>query len=94
MHIVRTGGANESQSEKAGGAAITKATAYSLVLFAYAGLALLVLILAGTWLVWFAQDLDRRGLMEDIQGACARLMPENKERCVDTVVIQRGGARR
>jgi hypothetical protein len=31
---------------------------------------------------------------EDIRSACERVMPETVQRCVDTVIIQRGGARR
>ncbi len=43
----------------------------------------------GTWLVWFSFVIQR-----DIRAACQRLMSETVERCVDTVVIQRGGMRR
>ena len=94
MQLVRKAGADEGASEGDGRPALTKASAYSLALFAYAGLALLMLILAGTWLVWFSQYLHHRLVMEDIHAACARLMPDNKERCTDTVIIQRGGVRR
>lgn len=90
MQIVRRAG----PSEEDGGPALTQASARGPVLFAYAGLALLVFLLAGTWLVWFAQYMDHRMMTEEIHGACARIMPENKERCADTVIIQRGGARR
>ncbi len=48
----------------------------------------------GTWLVWWAAYLQRNAAIEDIRGACRRVMPETIERCVDTVIIQRGGARR
>ena len=48
----------------------------------------------GTWLVWFSVSLQRRFQEEDIRAACQRVMPETVERCVDTVTIQRGGARR
>jgi len=48
----------------------------------------------GTWLVWFSVSLQRKFQVEDIQAACQRVMPETGERCVDTVIIQRGGARR
>ncbi len=48
----------------------------------------------GTWLVWWAASLQRTFAMEDIRSACHRVMPETVERCVDTVIIQRGGARR
>ena len=48
----------------------------------------------GTWLVWWGASLQRSFTMEDIRSACLRVMPETAERCVDTVIIQRGGARR
>ena len=48
----------------------------------------------GTWLVWWAASLQRSFSMEDIRSACQRVMPETVERCTDTVIIQRGGARR
>jgi hypothetical protein len=48
----------------------------------------------GTWLVWFSVSLQRKLHVEDIKAACQRVMPETVERCVDTVIIQRGGARR
>jgi len=48
----------------------------------------------GTWLVWWGASLQRTFTMEDIRSACHRVMPETAERCVDTVIIQRGGARR
>lgn len=51
-------------------------------------------VVIGTWLVWFSASLQRRFQEEDIRAACQRVMPETVERCVDTVIIQRGGARR
>ena len=48
----------------------------------------------GTWLVWWGASLQRTFIVEDIRSACHRVMPETAERCVDTVIIQRGGARR
>ena len=48
----------------------------------------------GTWLVWFSVSLQRKFQVEDIQAACQRVMPDTVDRCVDTVIIQRGGARR
>jgi hypothetical protein len=50
--------------------------------------------LIGSWLVWWALSLQRQFVEEEIRGACQRVMPETVERCVDTVVIQRGGIRR
>ena len=48
----------------------------------------------GTWLVWFSFVIQRQHNEADIRAACQRVMPETIERCVDTVVIQRGGMRR
>jgi hypothetical protein len=48
----------------------------------------------GTWLVWWAAYVQRQFALEDIRTACQRVMPETVDRCVDTVIIQRGGARR
>ena len=48
----------------------------------------------GSWLVWLNASVQRSITMDDIRAACQRLMPDTVERCVDTVIIQRGGARR
>lgn len=48
----------------------------------------------GTWLVWWSAMVQRTFTLEDIRSACQRVMPESVDRCVDTVTIQRGGARR
>ena len=48
----------------------------------------------GSWLVWWAINLQRQFAEDEIRGACQRVMPETVQRCVDTVIIQRGGARR
>ena len=48
----------------------------------------------GTWLVWWAAYLQRQFALEEIRAACQRVLPETLDRCVDTVIIQRGGARR
>jgi hypothetical protein len=54
-----------------------------------------VLIVAlGSWLVWLSAYLQRMFIEEDIRSACQRVMPDTVQRCVDTVIIQRGGARR
>jgi len=50
--------------------------------------------LIGSWLVWWAIHLQRQFAEDEIRGACQRVMPETVERCVDTVIIQRGVARR
>jgi hypothetical protein len=48
----------------------------------------------GTWLVWLSAYLQRMSIEEDVRAACERVMPDTVQRCVDTVIIQRGGARR
>ena len=48
----------------------------------------------GSWLVWWSALVQRTFTLEDIRSACQRVMPESVDRCVDTVTIQRGGARR
>ncbi len=50
--------------------------------------------LIGSWLVWWAINLQQQFSADEIKGACQRMMPETVQRCVDTVIIQRGGARR
>jgi len=62
--------------------------------WAYLAVGALLLALIGTWLVWFSTSLQRRLQEEDIRAACQRAMPDQAERCFDTVVIQRGGVRR
>lgn len=54
----------------------------------------MLLALIGTWLVWFSFVIQRQHNEADIRAACQRVMPDTVERCVDTVVIQRGGMRR
>lgn len=54
----------------------------------------ILVFLIGSWLVWWAINLQRQFAEEEIRTACQRVMPETVQRCVDTVVIQRGGARR
>ena len=51
-------------------------------------------LLIGSWLVWWAIDLQRQFSADEIKGACQRVMPETVQRCVDTVIIQRGVMRR
>lgn len=51
-------------------------------------------LLVGSWLVWWAVNLQRQFAEDEIRAACQRMMPETVQRCVDTVVIQRGGVRR
>ena len=51
-------------------------------------------VLIGSWLVWWAMYLQRQFAEDEIRAACQRVMPDSVQRCVDTVIIQRGGARR
>ena len=53
-----------------------------------------LVVLMGSWLVWWAIHLQRQFAEDEIRAACQRVMPDSVQRCVDTVVIQRGGARR
>jgi len=55
---------------------------------------IVVLFGLGTWLVWWDATVQRSFVLEDIRGACQRVMPETADRCVDTVIIQRGGGGR
>jgi hypothetical protein len=54
----------------------------------------ILVFLLGSWLVWWAISLQGQFAEDEIRGACQRVMPETVQRCVDTVIIQRGGARR
>ena len=51
-------------------------------------------VLIGSWLVWWAMYLQRQFAEDEVRAACQRVMPDSVQRCVDTVVVQRGGARR
>jgi len=53
-----------------------------------------LVVVFGSWLVWLSAYLQRMFIEEDIRAACERVMPDTVQRCVDTVIIQRGGARR
>ena len=54
----------------------------------------ILVLLVGSWLVWWAIHLQRQFAEDEIRAACQRVMPDTVQRCVDTVLIQRGGARR
>jgi hypothetical protein len=54
----------------------------------------ILVVALGSWLVWLSAYLQRTFIEEDIRAACQRVMPDTVQRCVDTVIIQRGGARR
>jgi hypothetical protein len=54
----------------------------------------ILVLLIGSWFVALSAYLQRKFIEDDIRAACQRVMPETIERCVDTVIIQRGGVRR
>ena len=54
----------------------------------------ILVLLIGSWFVVLSAYLQRKFIEDDIRSACQRVMPETVERCVDTVIIQRGGVRR
>lgn len=60
----------------------------------YIAVSPLLLAMIRTWLVWFSAFVQRNVHEEDIRAACRRPMPDEAERCFDTVVIQREGIRR
>ena len=62
--------------------------------WSYIGASALVLAIIGTWLVWFSAFVQRSLDEDGIRAACQRAMPDQVDRCFDTVMIQRGGARR
>ena len=86
-----SGGAQESEGGQSQPSRVSAAHGVSWAML-LAGALLLGLI--GTWLVWFSFTIQRRHNEDDIRAACQRVMPETSERCVDTVIIQRGGVRR
>lgn len=54
----------------------------------------ILVLLIGSWFVWLSAYLQRKFVEDDIRAACQRAMPESADRCIDTVIIQRGGVRR
>ncbi len=74
-------------------AAVVSVPSYLQIVLGSA-LGFIIFGLIGTWLVWYSKHVEHTLVLEDIRGACQRVMPETIERCVDTVIIQRGGARR
>jgi len=62
--------------------------------WSYLAVGAVLLVAIGMWLVWFSASVQRKFDEEDIRAACQRMMPDTADRCYDTVVIQRGGARR
>ena len=73
---------------------ITRAALSPWTGLGYLAAGAVLLAAVGTWLVWFSASVQRQFQQEDIRAACQRMMPETTDRCVDTVVIQRGGVRR
>lgn len=57
-------------------------------------LGVVLVVALGSWLVWLSAYVQRMFIEEDIRAACQRVMPDTVQRCVDTVIIQSGGARR
>ena len=80
-------------AEKASTVATSASTAPSRI-WRYIAVSAVLLGIIGTWLVWFSAFMQRHLQEEDIRATCRRAMPDTAERCVDTVVIQRGGIRR
>jgi len=62
--------------------------------WSYIGASALLLAIIGTWLVWFSAFIQRSLHEDGIRAACQRAMPDQVDRCFDTVMIQRGGGRR
>ncbi len=79
--------------EEASPAAVTSATQPWLA-WGYLFVGAVLLAAIGTWLVWFSAVVQRKLNEDDIRAACQRMMPDTADRCYDTVIIQRGGARR
>ena len=76
-------------------AALTSASApFPVKLVLQWCLGILTAFALGTWLVWWSAHVQRMFTLEDVRSACQRVMPEAVDRCIDTVTIQRGGARR
>ncbi|MGE0469559.1 MAG: hypothetical protein AB7L09_12345 [Nitrospira sp.] len=63
-------------------------------IWSYIGASALLLAMIGTWLVWFSAFVQRSLHEDGIRAACQRAIPDQVDRCFDTVVIQRGGGRR
>ena len=85
VHLVR--------EEEAPPATITNVK-FPWSVWSYMAVGAIFLAVIGTWLVWFSVSLERQHREEEIRAACRRVMPDTVERCFDTVIIQRGGARR
>ena len=73
---------------------VTRAASSPWAGLGYLAAGAVLLAAIGSWLVWFSASIQRQFQQEDIRAACQRVMPETTDRCVDTVVIQRGGVRR
>lgn len=54
----------------------------------------LLVAVVGSWFVWLSAYLQRTFVEDEVRLACQRIMPDTVQRCVDTVVLQRGGSRR
>jgi len=80
--------------EDVGPAIVASAPASSMTVWSYIGTSAVLLAMIGTWLVWFSAFLQWNFQEDGIRAACQRAMPDQAERCFDTVMIQRGGAQR
>lgn len=80
--------------EEGSSAEVTKPLASQRSFLWYWVLGSVLVLLIGSWLVVLSTYLQRKFIEDDIRAACQRVMPETVERCVDTVIIQRGGVRR
>ncbi len=69
------------------------ATAQTFLLWQWV-LGVVLVVAIGSWLVWLSAYVQRMFIEADVRAACERVMPDTVQRCVDTVIIQRGGARR
>jgi len=83
-----------TDSEKEVAPAVVTGAMFSWAVFVYIAIGSVLLAVMGTWLVWFYASVQHSYQQEEIRSACQRVMPDTADRCFDTVVIQRGGARR
>ena len=81
-------------TEEDSSSVVVRSEASPGLVFGYIGVSALLLASIGTWLVWFSVSIQQQTQEETVRRACQRVMPDTAERCVDTVIIQRGGLRR
>ena len=61
------------------------------MVWSYIRTSVLLFVMIGTWLIWFSAVLQVNVREDGIRAACLRAMPDQVERCFDTVMIQSGG---